>query len=152
MPPGGDSAAIILGVCCKCIVCHRKNNWIDYGPDVTDEHWAALRGGVGEQPGSQGVVLETRLGCVGPFLVCAEKDEVNWKQGTVHLVSKLKSPQFSHIPLARGSTSFVLVCFSCDTVKPIFNRTFNISITGKDRQNLMISNQFKQFFHWFHLI
>lgn len=71
MPPGGDPAAVMLGACCKCIVCHRKNNWIDYRPDVTDEHRASRRGGDGEQPGSQRVALETRLGCAGPsFDLC----------------------------------------------------------------------------------
>lgn len=59
MPPGGEPAAVILGACCKCIVCRRKNNWIDYRPDVTDEQRASRGGGVAERPGSQGGAGDT---------------------------------------------------------------------------------------------
>lgn len=68
MPPGGEPAAVILGACCECIVCHSKNNWIDYRPDVTDEHRASCRGGVDEQPGSRRVAPEASLRRAGPFL------------------------------------------------------------------------------------
>lgn len=73
MPAGGEPAAVILGACCKCIVCHGKNNWIDYRPDVTGELWASRRGGVAEQPASQRVAPETRFRCEGPFLMGADK-------------------------------------------------------------------------------